>query len=61
MITGLCNLVPLETHVYIVKLGFIILGFTGVFFLIFAQNIDSQYKLEPPHLGGSKVYQQSMF
>ena len=30
-------------------------------FLIFAQNIDCGYTLEPPHLGGSNEYPQSMF
>ena len=30
-------------------------------FLIFAQNIDCGYKLEPPHRGGSNEYPQSMF
>ena len=30
-------------------------------FLIFAQNIDRGYTLEPPHLGGSNEYPQSMF
>ena len=30
-------------------------------FLIFAQNIDCGYTLEPPHRGGSNVYPQSMF
>ena len=30
-------------------------------FLIFAQNIDCGYTLEPPHRGGSNEYQQSMF
>ena len=35
-------------------------------FLIFAQNIDCGYmleppRLEPPHRGGSKEYAQSMF
>ena len=30
-------------------------------FLIFAQNIDSGYSLEPPRRGGSNVYPQSMF
>ena len=30
-------------------------------FLIFAQNIDCGYKLEPPHQGGSNRYPQSMF
>ena len=31
------------------------------FFLIFAQNIDRGYTLEPPHWGGSNEYPQSMF
>ena len=30
-------------------------------FLIFAQNIDRGYKLEPPKWGGSNAYLQSMF
>ena len=30
-------------------------------FLIFAQNIDSGYALEPPRRGGSNEYPQSMF
>ena len=30
-------------------------------FLIFAQNIDCWYTLEPPQRGGSKEYPQSMF
>ena len=30
-------------------------------FLIFARNIDCGYTLEPPHLGGSNEYPQSMF
>ena len=30
-------------------------------FLIFAQNIDRGYTLEPSYLGGSNVYPQSMF
>ena len=56
--TRLYNFDPLKPHFYIVKLGF-----TGVYiiFLISAQNIDCGYSLEPPHQGGSKVYQQSMF
>ena len=29
--------------------------------LIFAQNIDCGYTLEPPQLGGSNEYLQSMF
>ena len=31
------------------------------FFLISAQNIDCGYSLEPPRLGGSNEYPQSMF
>ena len=30
-------------------------------FLIFAQNIDCGYTLEPPRWGGSNEYPQSMF
>ena len=30
-------------------------------FHIFAQNIDCEYSLEPPHRGGSNEYPQSMF
>ena len=30
-------------------------------FLIFAQNIDCGYTLEPPRRGGSNQYPQSMF
>ena len=30
-------------------------------FLISAQNIDYGYTLEPPHLGSSNEYTQSMF
>ena len=30
-------------------------------FLIFAQNIDCGYTLEPPQRGGSNEYPQSMF
>ena len=31
------------------------------YFLIFAQNIDCGYTLEPPQLDGSNEYPQSMF
>ena len=30
-------------------------------FLIYAQNIDCGYKLEPPRRGGSNEYPQSIF
>ena len=33
----------------------------AMFFIIFAQNIDCGYTLEPPHWGGSNEYPQSMF
>ena len=37
--------------------------FSGKFyiFLIFAQNIDGEYSLEPPRRGGSNEHPQSMF
>ena len=56
--SSLYNLDPLKPHFYTVKLGF-----TGVYiiFLICAQNIDCGYSLEPPRLGGSNEYPQSMF
>ena len=56
--TRLYKFDPLKPHVCIVKLGF-----TGVYiiFLIFAQNIDCGYSLEPPRRGGSNEYPQSMF
>ena len=56
--TYLFNFDPLKPHFYIVKRGF-----TGVYiiFLIFAQNIDCGYSLEPPRRGGSNEYPQSMF
>ena len=51
-------LTPLTPLLYIVKLGF-----TGVNinFLIFTQNIECGYSLEPPLRGGSNEYPQSMF
>ena len=56
--TCLYNVDPFKPHLYIVKLGFI-----GVYiiFLIFAQNMDCGYSLEPPRRGGSNEYLQSMF
>ena len=56
--TYLYNFDPLKPHFYIVKLGF-----TGVYiiFLIYAQNIDCGYSLEPPRRGGSNECPQSMF
>ena len=56
--TRLYNFDPLKPHFYIVKLGF-----TGVYiiFCISAKNIDCGYSLEPPRLGGSNEYPQSMF
>ena len=56
--TCLYNFDPIKPHFYIAKLGF-----TGVYiiFLIFAQNTDCGYSLEPPRRGGSNEYPQSMF
>ena len=56
--TCLYHFGPLNPHFYTVKLGF-----TEVYiiFLIFAQNIDCVYSLEPPRRGGSNEYPQSMF
>ena len=56
--TCLCNFDPLKPHFYIVKRGF-----TGVYiiFLIFAQNIDCGYPLEPPRRGGSNEYHNLYF
>ena len=57
-ITCPCDLYTLTSHFYIVKLGF-----TGVyiFVLFLLHTIDCECSLEPPHCGGSNVYQQSMF
>ena len=56
--TCLYNFDPLKPHFYIAKLEF-----TGVYiiFLIFVQNTDCGYSLDPPHRGGSNEYPQSMF
>ena len=54
-----CNVYPLESHFYIVKLGYARVYI--FFFFFFAQNIDCGYTLEPPRRGGSNVYPQSMF
>ena len=54
----LYNFDPLKLHFYIVKLGF---TWIYIIFLIFVQNIDCGYLLEPPHLSGSNMYPQSMF
>ena len=56
--TCLYNFDPIKPHFYIVKLGY-----TEVYiiFLIFAQNIDCGYSLEPPRRGGSNGYPKSMF
>ena len=56
--TYLYNFDPLESHFYIVKLGFT--GYT-LFFLFLLKNIDCGYSLERPHRGGSNEYPQSMF
>ena len=54
----LYNFDPLKPHFYIVKLEF-----TGVYIIIviFAQNIECGYSLEPPCRGGSNEYTHFMF
>ena len=47
MLTCPCNVDPLSPHVHIVKLGFTVVKH---YFLIFAQNIDRGYTLEPASL-----------
>ena len=37
------------------------IGFLKIFFLIFAQNIDCGYTLEPPRRGGSNKYHNLCF
>ena len=57
MLTCPCNVAPLTPHFHIAKLGF----YRGIHcFLIFAQNIDCGYMLEPHHYF-SNVYPQFMF
>ena len=43
------------------KISKMSLDFFLYVFLIFVQNIDCVYTLEPPQRGGSNEYQQSMF
>ena len=56
--TRLYNTEPLKPHFYIVKLEF-----TRVYiiFLIYAQNIDCGYSLEPPQRGVSNEYHNLCF
>ena len=49
----LYNFDHLQSHFYIVKLGFIEVY---IIFLISTQNIDCRYSLEPPRRGGSNEY-----
>ena len=47
-------------QVTVVKIENFLYTFFDIF-LIFAQNIDCGYTLEPPRRGGSNEYPQSMF
>ena len=47
-------------HVLVVKIK-IFTGKKKDIFLVFAQDIDCGYTLEPPRRGGSNEYPQSMF
>ena len=51
-----CNIQQYLTAVKMFIFGWIFFNI----FLIFAQNIDSGYTLEPPQSGGSNEYPQSM-
>ena len=59
--------VPLQKHAHVIYRKFF--GFKNEnfhrkkidIFLIFAQNIDCGYTLEPPRRGGSNKYPQTMF
>ena len=55
----LYNFEPLESHFYIVKLGFTEVYI--IFLILLKTNIDCGYSLEPPRRGGSNEYPQSMF
>ena len=62
MMTFITKTCPCNIHRFFS--GSKIENFIGNFFyifLIFAQNIDCGYKLEPPRRGGSNEYPQSMF
>ena len=50
---------PLESNIYMVKLGFT--GIIHYFLLFLLKNIDCGHSLEPPWQGCSNEYQQSMF
>ena len=57
----------LQKHAHAINRDFLALkieNFQLIFFyifLIFAQNVDCGYTLEPPRRGGSNEYPQSMF
>ena len=55
--TCLYNFDPLKPHICMVKLGF-----TGVYIILLTLlKINCRYSLEPPRIGGSNEYPQSMF
>ena len=61
---ALSTLLTLRKHAHVIYRFFLIENFwykMFVIFLIFAQNIDCGYMLEPPRRGGSNEYPQSMF
>ena len=59
--------IPLRKHAHAINRVFLALKIENFqlknfdIFLIFAQNIDCVYTLEPPRRGGSNEYPQSMF
>ena len=56
--TCLCDIHPLTPHFYIAKLGF-----TGIYiiFLVYGQNINSGYTLEPPQYHAIYVLSMRQF
>ena len=67
MYASLAHTDPLRKHAHVIYSNFVrskikIFQQKNVdIFLIFAQNIDCGYTLEPPRRGGSNKYPQSMF
>ena len=61
------NVLTLRKHAHAIYRDFCLLKILKTLsenfdiFLIFAQNIDCGYTLEPPRRGGSNEYPQSMF
>ena len=57
LITWPSKAFPFESELYLVKLGYTV----SFFFLLFIQNTDCGYSLEPFRQGSSNVFPQSVF